>query len=47
MNPEPEAAFTEKSVHGHAAVEVVDDHLKERNWFEGAALSIVDIVLYA
>jgi glutathione S-transferase len=47
MNPEREAAFTEKSMHGYAALEVMDDHLKERNWFEGAALSIVDIALYA
>jgi glutathione S-transferase len=32
---------------GHAALAVMDQHLADRNWFAGNAISIADIALYA
>jgi glutathione S-transferase len=45
--PFMEAAMPVKREQGHAALGVMETHLKGRDWFAGQSYSIADIALYA
>ncbi len=45
--PEKKAALAARVEPGYAALEVMETHLKSRDWFAGDRYSIADIALYA
>ena len=47
MTPEREAALAEKKVQGYKALDVMEGHLSDRDWFVDDSMSIADIALYA
>jgi glutathione S-transferase len=47
MTPFREVALPVKRELGVAALDVMEEHLKARDWFVGDAYSIADIALYA
>ena len=47
MTPERQAALPGKRTQGHAALAVMEGHLKDRAFFVGERYSIADIALYA
>ena len=47
MTPEREAMLPAKQKGGYAALEVMEKHLVEQDWFAGKGLTIADIALYA
>ena len=47
MTPEREAALAEKTIQGNKALDVMEGHLDDRDWFAGDVLSIADMALYA
>ena len=47
LSPEQEARVPELMANGEAALQVMEAHLAERDYFLGGAYSIADIALYA
>lgn len=45
MTPEREAALPEKMERGYAALDVMEIHLRDHDWFVGQRCSIADIAL--
>ncbi len=47
LTPEREARMAELEAKGYAALEVMEGHLADRDWFVGQSCSIADLALYA
>ena len=47
MTDEQRAQLPDKQEGGRAALSVMEDHLRESDWFGGDAMNIADIALYA
>ena len=47
MTAEIEAQLPDKQARGYAALDVMEAHLKDRDYFVGESMSIADIALYA
>ena len=47
LTPEHEAMLPAKREGGYAALDVMEGHLANRDWFVGGTISIADIALYA
>jgi len=47
LTPEHEAMLPAKRAGGYAALDVMEGHLAQRDWFVGETASVADIALYA